>query len=127
MPHEIVPDSEHAGLVARTSDRLRPFILLARLDRPIGWQLLFWPCAWGVALAGGVISHFALILWMLLGLHTVHLVTDVVDTFVAMALMFTRHGFGKRFSDIDDNAFYWAFVVLSWLPIYVLLYWGPRL
>ena len=64
---EIVPDSEHAGLVARTSERVRPFILLARLDRPIGWQLLFWPCAWGVALAGGVISHFALILWMLLG------------------------------------------------------------
>ena len=64
---EIVPDSEHAGLVARTSERVRPFILLARLDRPIGWQLLFWPCAWGVALAGGVVSHFALILWMLLG------------------------------------------------------------
>jgi len=24
---------------------------LARLDRPIGWQLLFWPCIWGLALA----------------------------------------------------------------------------
>ncbi|ODU22175.1 MAG: 4-hydroxybenzoate polyprenyltransferase [Sphingomonas sp. SCN 67-18] len=46
---------------------LRPYILLARLDRPIGWWLLFWPCAWGVALAGGVVSHFGLILWLLLG------------------------------------------------------------
>jgi cytochrome c oxidase subunit III len=72
-------------------------------------------------------NAYGSIVWMLLGLHTVHLVTDVVDTFVATALMFTRHGFGKRFSDIDDNAFYWAFVVLSWLPLYVLLYWGPRL
>ncbi|KAA6406138.1 4-hydroxybenzoate octaprenyltransferase [Candidatus Tokpelaia sp.] len=24
---------------------------LARLDRPIGWQLLFWPCIWGLVLA----------------------------------------------------------------------------
>jgi 4-hydroxybenzoate polyprenyltransferase len=46
---------------------LRPFILLARLDRPIGWWLLFWPCAWGVALAGGAFDRIDLILWMLLG------------------------------------------------------------
>ncbi|MDF2767145.1 MAG: cytochrome oxidase subunit [Rhodospirillales bacterium] len=72
-------------------------------------------------------NAYGSILWMLLGLHTVHLVTDVVDTFVVAVLMFTRHAFGKRFSDVDDNAFYWDFVALSWLPIYLLLYWGPRL
>lgn len=60
-----LPDSEHQRL-ARPSP-LRPFILLARLDRPIGWWLLFWPCAWGVALAGGAFSHFTLVLWLLLG------------------------------------------------------------
>jgi 4-hydroxybenzoate polyprenyltransferase len=62
---EGLPDSEHQRL-ARPS-RLRPFILLARLDRPIGWWLLFWPCAWGVALAGGAFRHFDLLLWLLLG------------------------------------------------------------
>ncbi len=72
-------------------------------------------------------NAYGSIVWLLLGLHTVHLVTDVIDTFVVTALMFTRHGFGKRFSDVDDNAFYWDFVALSWLPIYLLLYWGPRL
>jgi len=40
--------------------------------------------------------------------------------------MFTRHGRGKRFSDVEDNAFYWYFVVLSWLPLYLVLYWVPR-
>jgi 4-hydroxybenzoate polyprenyltransferase len=60
-----LPDTEHAGLTRH--GRLRPYILLARLDRPIGWWLLFWPCAWGVALAGGVISHIGLVAWMLLG------------------------------------------------------------
>lgn len=30
---------------------LKPYLRLARLDRPIGFWLLFWPCAWSVALA----------------------------------------------------------------------------
>lgn len=29
----------------------RPFARMARLDRPIGWRLLLWPCWWSVALA----------------------------------------------------------------------------
>lgn len=66
--------------------------------------------------------------WFLLGLHTLHLLTDVGDTLVLTALMFTRHGYnGRRFSDVSDNAFYWDFVVLSWLPIYFIIYWLPRL
>ncbi|MCB8821794.1 cytochrome c oxidase subunit 3 [Microvirga rosea] len=72
-------------------------------------------------------NAYGSLLWALLGLHTTHIITDVVDTLVLTALMFTRHGHGKRFSDVGDNAFYWNFVVLSWLPMYALLYWGPRL
>ena len=68
------------------------------------------------------------IVWLLLGLHTTHLVTDVVDTIVLTALMLTRHGCeGRRFSDVYDNASYWDFVVVSWVPVYFILYWFPRL
>lgn len=45
----------------------RPFALLARFDRPIGWWLLFWPGAWAIALAGGAIDRWDLIAWFLLG------------------------------------------------------------
>jgi 4-hydroxybenzoate polyprenyltransferase len=62
----IVPDSEHRGLVAALPQPLRNFALLARFDRPIGWWLLFWPCSWGVLLAGGT-GHLAALAWMLLG------------------------------------------------------------
>ena len=62
----IVPDSEHRGLVGRLPERLRDFALLARFDRPIGWWLLFWPCAWGVWLAGAG-WQFPLIAWLLVG------------------------------------------------------------
>ena len=67
MAAEIVPDSEHRGLVARLPGTLRGLALLARFDRPIGWWLLFWPGAWGVALAGGAVQRWDLILWLLLG------------------------------------------------------------
>ena len=65
-PAEIVPDSEHRGLVARLPQPWRNLALLARFDRPIGWWLLFWPCAWGALLAGGA-NRPGLIAWLLLG------------------------------------------------------------
>ena len=43
---------------------LRDYAMLARFDRPIGWWLLFWPCAWGVMLAGGA-ERWSLLLWLL--------------------------------------------------------------
>jgi cytochrome c oxidase subunit 3 len=73
-------------------------------------------------------NAYGSVVWFLLGLHTTHLLTDLGDTLVLTAMMFTRHGeSGRRFSDVSDNAFYWDFVVLTWLPIYGLLYWLPRL
>jgi len=66
MTTEIVPDSEHGGLVAHLPQPLRDLAMLARFDRPIGWWLLFWPCAWGVLLAGGA-GRWALLGWLLLG------------------------------------------------------------
>ncbi len=66
-PTDIVPDSEHRGLVARLPPTLRGLALLARFDRPIGWWLLFWPGAWGIALAGGAWARWDLIAWFLLG------------------------------------------------------------
>ncbi|TPG13036.1 4-hydroxybenzoate octaprenyltransferase [Sphingomonas oligophenolica] len=67
MTPEIVPDSEHRGLVGALPPTLRGLALLARFDRPIGWWLLFWPGAWGVALAGGAVARWTLIVWLLVG------------------------------------------------------------
>jgi len=71
-------------------------------------------------------NAYGSLIWVLLGLHTVHLLTDVFDTLVLTALMFTKHGRGKRFADVSDNSFYWYFVVVTWVPIYLLIYWMPR-
>ena len=66
MSESITPDSEHRGLVGLLPRRARDYALLARFDRPIGWWLLFWPCAWGVWLAGAG-WHLELVAWLLLG------------------------------------------------------------
>lgn len=73
-------------------------------------------------------NAYGSIIWTLLGLHTTHIITDLVDTVVLAALMFTRHGDNlRRFGDVQDNAMYWNFVVATWLPIYGCIYWIPRL
>ena len=66
-------------------------------------------------------------LWMLLGLHTLHLVTDTYDSAVLTVLMFTGPIEGKRFVDVSESALYWYFVVLAWLPLYAIIYFGARL
>jgi heme/copper-type cytochrome/quinol oxidase subunit 3 len=67
------------------------------------------------------------IVWLLLGLHTTHIVTDFLDTAVLTVLMFTGPIEERRFIDVAENAVYWYFVVAAWLPIYGVIYWAPRL
>ncbi|KAI4469035.1 dolichyl-phosphate-mannose--protein mannosyltransferase [Holotrichia oblita] len=40
-----------ARLVETTPDAIKPYLKLARYDKPIGTWLLYWPCAWGIAAA----------------------------------------------------------------------------
>jgi 4-hydroxybenzoate polyprenyltransferase len=60
------PDAEN-GWIARLPARVQPYARLARMDRPAGSWLLFWPCAWGVALADGLVADGVLLLWFGLG------------------------------------------------------------
>jgi cytochrome c oxidase subunit 3 len=66
------------------------------------------------------------VVWALMLLHTVHLITDFIDTAFLTGFLFGAEVDDERLSDVDDDCLYWAFVVLTWLPIYVLVYWAPR-
>jgi len=67
MGAQAVPDTEATGLLRLMPRAARPYALLARFDRPIGWWLLFWPGAWAIALAGGLPARWPMLLWFLLG------------------------------------------------------------
>ena len=72
-------------------------------------------------------NAYGSIVWLILALHTVHLATDVYDTLVLAVLFFTGPLEGRRHVDVAENALYWYFVVYSWIPIYLVIYWVPRL
>ena len=73
-------------------------------------------------------NAYASIVWALLLLHTVHIMTDWFDTIVLWLLMRTDLGWeGRRLVDTDENSLYWRYVWLLWIPIYLMIYWVPRL
>jgi 4-hydroxybenzoate polyprenyltransferase len=52
MTDRAVADADRGNWVDRWAPLAwRPYARLARLDRPIGWWLLLWPCWWSAALA----------------------------------------------------------------------------
>ncbi len=65
QPATCLPDARPASLVLRlTPDFALPFVQLARLDRPAGWQLLLAPC-WQSAALAGLALHRGPSLWHL--------------------------------------------------------------
>ena len=90
---DIVPDSERRGLIGVLPRRVRPYASLIRLDRPIGTWLLFWPCAWSVALTG-VGGRWNLFGWFLLGAFAMRSAgcayNDLVDRDLDRAVERTR-------------------------------------
>jgi heme/copper-type cytochrome/quinol oxidase subunit 3 len=72
-------------------------------------------------------NAYGSIVWFLLGLHTVHLITDWGETLVITVLMHKGPVDLRRFPEIQDNQDYWHFVVAFWGLIYFTLYWVPRL
>jgi heme/copper-type cytochrome/quinol oxidase subunit 3 len=66
------------------------------------------------------------VVWLLLVLHTTHIVTELGECLVQTAWLFTHQVGDDQFCDVEDNCNYWTFVVLTWLPLYVLIYWAPR-
>ena len=107
------------------------------LKRVRVWLLLTVACA---VLANGVrvlefqhlntswdTNAYGSIVWWLLGFHTFHLLVDTADTLVITVTAFTGPLEEKRFVDFSDNALYWYFVMLSWVPVYALVYIAPRI
>jgi cytochrome c oxidase subunit III len=71
-------------------------------------------------------NAYGSITWALLGFHTIHVLTDFVDSLVLCTVLYTGPVKESHLVDVSENALYWYFVVLAWLPIYGLIYWTPR-
>jgi 4-hydroxybenzoate polyprenyltransferase len=70
LPSEVRPaDAVPNSWVEQMPEPVRPYLRLARLDRPVGIWLLFWPCAWATLLAsaqpGAFVQTWPALLWQL--------------------------------------------------------------
>ncbi len=118
------PDTQLRGFVALLPAAVRPYALLARFDRPIGWWLLFWPCAFGLALGGGAVSHWPLFLWLLLGAIAMRgagcVYNDIVDRDLDAQVARTASRPVASGAVSVRNAVLWM-VLLSLVGLFVLL------
>jgi cytochrome c oxidase subunit III len=64
--------------------------------------------------------------WVLIGMHSGHLVTDLIETLVLLAISFTPKMEGTRLADVAINSDYWYFVVVTGLIIDLLIYGTTR-
>lgn len=72
-------------------------------------------------------SHaYGSIAWMMVGAHVVLQVMDWGDTAGLAAISVRGPWEPKHFVNATDNANYWYFMVLSWIPLFVLTFLGPR-
>jgi cytochrome c oxidase subunit 3 len=65
-------------------------------------------------------------LWVLIGMHSGHLLTELLETLVLLAISFTPKMEGTRLADAAINSDYWYFVVFTGLIINLLIYGTTR-
>jgi len=105
MPNSQPADAMPASWVEHAPRRIKPYLQLMRLDRPIGIWLLFWPCVMGLAL-GAAAQDRLLIGWsdyawlVLFGLGSI-----------------VMRGAGCTFNDIVDRKYDAAMARTSGRPI----------
>lgn len=63
--------------------------------------------------------------WLILGAHGTLLAVQLAETFGMAAIFWRGPVETKHFSDSADVAFYWLFIVLGWIPLYVLCFLSP--
>lgn len=72
-------------------------------------------------------SHaYGSIVWTIVGFHSAHVLALLLKTVVVDTLAFRRYFTRERRMGVTINGIYWHFVVLIWIPLYVVLYLVPR-
>ena len=64
--------------------------------------------------------------WVLIGMHSGHLLTELIETLVLLAISFTSKMEGTRLADAAINSDYWFFVVVTGLIVDLLIYGTTR-
>lgn len=66
------------------------------------------------------------IVWLTVGFHSSHVLSVIAKSIVVAVLAWRGYFNAERHLGVQINGIYWHFVVAVWLPLYAVLYWGPR-
>ena len=73
-------------------------------------------------------SHaYGSLIWTTVGLHTVHVVTGIVENLLFIAVLTRGPVEDKLMDDLRLNSMYWYFVVACWALFYGVFYLDPGL
>ena len=64
--------------------------------------------------------------WVVIGMHSGHLITELIETSVLLVISFTPKMEGTRLADAAINSDYWYFVVVTGLIVDLLIYGTTR-
>lgn len=113
---KIAPRGDRAA-VAKGLAVLTAFALLVTVLRVLEFTTL--NCRW-------TDDGYSSAVWVLTGLHTGHLVTELIETLVLLVISFTPQMEGTRLADASINSDYWYFVVISGLIVDFVIYGTTR-
>ena len=69
---------------------------------------------------------FGSYMWGFLALHSFDYVASMIETLVLLVIVVSgRYGEKQRLGVHVDSVI-WYFVVAIWIPLYIVMYWGPR-
>jgi heme/copper-type cytochrome/quinol oxidase subunit 3 len=64
--------------------------------------------------------------WFTLGFHTTLLLIDFSESLLIFLIFALHKHEPKHWPDVSDDVFYWMFVVLAWIPVYLLIILAPQ-
>ena len=65
--------------------------------------------------------------WAFLGLHSFDFIADAIFTLVLLILVLAGRWGEKQRLGVHVDSVVWYFIVAIWIPIYIVIYWGPHI
>jgi len=72
-------------------------------------------------------NAYGSVTWTILGMHMIHLFVMASEDIYIILWAFIKGIDDKHRLDITVAAVYWYWIVATWVLLYILVFWGPRI
>jgi cytochrome c oxidase subunit III len=109
--------NDRAGMIRNMSLNL-VFAVICFLLRIFEWHSLNFN--WQADAMGSYV-------WAFLGLHSFDFIADAIYTLVLLLIIVSGQYGEKQRLGVHVDTVVWYFIVAIWIPIYIVIYWGPHI